>query len=222
MALVNVTNVEVLENPAKFTDDIKLQITFDCVSPGIKEELEWKLVYVGSAESEKHDQVLDTVLVGPVAIGHSTFVFKAPAPDSKKIPKEDIMDVTIMLLTCHYKEKEFIRVGYYVNNYCDNKEFVQKFSDPEGKLTRLPPINLIKRNIAASQPRVTRFDIPWDSVVQKIAMDDHSALGDENSGNFMEEADMEEAEDYKEAEEEEGDYKEAEEDLDESYEMETV
>ena len=61
---------------AKFTDPFKLQITFDCVSPGIKEELEWKLVYVGSAHSEEHDQTLDTVLVGPVAVGRSTFVFK--------------------------------------------------------------------------------------------------------------------------------------------------
>lgn len=40
-------------------------------------DLEWKLTYVGSAESEKYDQVLDTVFVGPVAPGQYRFVFQA-------------------------------------------------------------------------------------------------------------------------------------------------
>lgn len=39
-------------------------------------DLEWKVVYVGSAESERHDQVLDTVLVGPVPVGINKFVFQ--------------------------------------------------------------------------------------------------------------------------------------------------
>mmetsp|Transcript_35946 Transcript_35946/g.69824 ORF Transcript_35946/g.69824 Transcript_35946/m.69824 type:complete len:201 (+) Transcript_35946:104-706(+) len=193
MALVNVTNVEVQNNPAKFTDAFSFQITFDCIAPGIKEELEWKLVYVGSADSADFDQTLDTVLVGPVAVGRSTFVFQAPAPDAKKIPKKDLMDVTIILLTCHYKEKEFIRVGYYVNNFCDNEPFRKQNTDEEGKLTKTPPIDMISRNIAADKPRVTRFDIPWDSVQQKIPMDDHSGMDvgvsqvnieEQNSGNW--------------------------------------
>lgn len=39
-------------------------------------DLEWKIIYVGSAESDSHDQVLDSVLVGPVPVGRHTFVFK--------------------------------------------------------------------------------------------------------------------------------------------------
>ena len=39
-------------------------------------DLEWKLTYVGSAESEKYDQVLDSVLVGPIAPGQYRFVFQ--------------------------------------------------------------------------------------------------------------------------------------------------
>ncbi len=187
MALVNVTNVVVANNPCKFTDDFKFQITFECVAPGIKEELEWKLVYVGSADSQKHDQTLDTVLVGPVAVGKSTFVFSAPSPDSKQIPNKDIMDVTVILLTCCYKGKEFIRIGYYVNNFCDDATFLSRNTDAEGKLTAVPPIALIKRNIAASKPRVTRFDIPWDGKEQTIAMDENSGMGDatgDDNSNF--------------------------------------
>ena len=79
-------------------------------------ELEWKLVYVGSAEDEKYDQELDSVLVGPVVVGKNKFVFQAPAPDPALIPAKDVMEVTVLLLTASYKDREFIRVGYYVNN----------------------------------------------------------------------------------------------------------
>ena len=43
-------------------------------------DLEWKLIYVGSAESEEYDQVLDSVLVGPVYPGQYRFVFQVPPP----------------------------------------------------------------------------------------------------------------------------------------------
>lgn len=39
-------------------------------------DLEWKIIYVGSAESDAFDQVLDSVLVGPVPLGRHTFVFQ--------------------------------------------------------------------------------------------------------------------------------------------------
>ena len=35
---------------------------------------------------------------------------------------DDIMGVTVVLLTCSYRSKEFIRVGYYVNNEYDDPE----------------------------------------------------------------------------------------------------
>ena len=39
-------------------------------------DLEWKLIYVGSAETEEHDQVLDTVYVGPIPEGKHMFIFE--------------------------------------------------------------------------------------------------------------------------------------------------
>lgn len=85
-------------------------------------ELEWKLVYVGSAEDDQYDQELDSVLVGPIIVGKNKFVFEANAPDPTLIPAKDIMEVTVLLLTCAYKEKEFIRIGYYVVNDYDSSE----------------------------------------------------------------------------------------------------
>lgn len=39
-------------------------------------DLEWKLVYVGSAENEQYDQELEDVFVGPVNVGTNQFVFQ--------------------------------------------------------------------------------------------------------------------------------------------------
>ena len=84
------------------------------------------------------------------------FVFEADAPDTKRIPDADVLGVTVVLLTCAYDGREFIRVGYYVNNEYETEELN---SDPPAK----PIIEKIRRNVLADKPRVTRFAIKWDS-----------------------------------------------------------
>mmetsp|Transcript_10414 Transcript_10414/g.33288 ORF Transcript_10414/g.33288 Transcript_10414/m.33288 type:complete len:317 (-) Transcript_10414:159-1109(-) len=121
MASVNVTNISVLNNPGSFTDGFQFEITFECRKE-LTADLEWKLTYVGSAESEECDQELDSVLVGPVPLGVNRFFFETPPPDPSKIPKQDLIGVTVCLISCLYKGKEFIRIGYYVNNEYDDPE----------------------------------------------------------------------------------------------------
>ena len=80
-------------------------------------DLEWKVLYVGSAQDASRDQVLDEILVGPVPVGVNKFVLQADAPDPSHFDStHDILGVTVVLVTCSYKEREFVRVGYYVNN----------------------------------------------------------------------------------------------------------
>lgn len=110
MAAVNVLNVEVLNPTAKFTDPIRLQVKFECVSE-LSDDLDWRLVYVGSARDPTRDQELDSVQVGPVPLGVAQFVLEAPAPDPAKIPAEDLLGATALMLTCCYKGREFTRVG---------------------------------------------------------------------------------------------------------------
>jgi hypothetical protein len=43
MSIINVERVDILKNPARFTDDIAMRITFDCVAPGITEGEQWRL-----------------------------------------------------------------------------------------------------------------------------------------------------------------------------------
>lgn len=79
-------------------------------------DLEWRVIYVGSASGPQHDQELENVLVGPVPLGTSQFILTAPPPNARKIPDEDILGATVVLICCSYKGHEFIRVGYWVNN----------------------------------------------------------------------------------------------------------
>jgi len=154
MAKVHVSNVVVLDNPSNFSNPFQFEITFEC-SEDLQEDLEWKIIYVGSAESESYDQTLDTVYVGPIPEGRHMFVFQADSPDPSKIPVQDAVGVTVVLLTCSYRAQEFIRVGYYVNN---------EYNDPELKENppAVPQFDKLLRNILATNPRVTRFKIDWD------------------------------------------------------------
>ncbi|EDW79220.1 uncharacterized protein Dwil_GK13018 [Drosophila willistoni] len=154
MAKVHITNVVVLDNPSSFFNPFQFELTFECIEE-LKEDLEWKMIYVGSAESEEHDQVLDTIYVGPVPEGRHIFVFQADPPDVSKIPEPDAVGVTIILLTCSYRGQEFVRVGYYVNNDYADQELRE---NPPPK----PLFDKLTRNILASKPRVTRFKINWD------------------------------------------------------------
>ena len=65
MAKVHVCNVLVLDNPAQFMTKLEFEITFECIED-LPEDLEWKIIYVGSAESEEFDQILDTVYVSKI------------------------------------------------------------------------------------------------------------------------------------------------------------
>mmetsp|Transcript_27382 Transcript_27382/g.64674 ORF Transcript_27382/g.64674 Transcript_27382/m.64674 type:complete len:210 (-) Transcript_27382:194-823(-) len=153
MACVTVTNVTVLDNPARFENPFQFEIEFECIAP-IPDDIEWKLTYVGSAESDDYDQLLDSVDVGPMQVGPYKFVFQAEAPDPRRIPTHDILGVTVILLSCFYHEKEFIRIGYYVNTEYDAPELME--APPEQIL-----YERLVRNILVDKPRVTRYQIDW-------------------------------------------------------------
>ena len=89
-------------------------------------------------------------------------IIKADPPNTAKIPADDAVGVTVVLITASYRDQEFVRVGYYVNN---------EYEDPE--LREEPPtepnFNKLCRTIATEQPRVTKFKINWDSATASTA-----------------------------------------------------
>ena len=156
MALVNVLNIIPKTTINKFSDPFSFEIIFEVLSE-LKKEMEWKMIYIGSAEDKKYDQILETIEIdGPFQLGSMKFEFVGDAPDISKIPETEILGVTAVILCCSYNNQEFFRCGYYLNNLYDNEEM--NFNPPE-KVDK----NHILRSLLADKPRITRFDIDWDN-----------------------------------------------------------
>lgn len=165
----------VLDNPTCFTNPFQFEITFECLQE-LDDDLEWKVLYVGSAQDAAKDQVLDEILVGPVPVGVNKFVLQADAPDPSQLAQDDLLGVTVVLVTCSYKEREFVRVGYYVNNEYHDPNAPPPAPPvatvgPDGNPVETPPapppipnpvpLEHIQRQILADKPRVTKFPISW-------------------------------------------------------------
>ncbi|KAI0281940.1 ASF1 like histone chaperone-domain-containing protein [Russula aff. rugulosa BPL654] len=153
MSIVTIRNVEFLNNPARFLDPYHFRVTFECIT-ALKEDLEWRLIYVASPGNAELDQELDDCLVGPVPMGVNAFEFEGSPPSPQSIPSEDVLGVAALILTGSYCDQEFVRVGYYQNTEYDNEEM--KLSPPEAI-----HFDKLVRDIS-TKPRVTRFQIKWD------------------------------------------------------------
>lgn len=131
-------------------------------------DLEWKVIYVGSAHDTTRDQVLDEILVGPVPVGVNKFVLQAEAPTAAALPPDEIVGVTVVLVTCSYRACEFVRVGYYVNNEYlgDNDNGNDEQQQQQQPPPSFPALDLdkVQRQILADKPRVTKFPISWGAV----------------------------------------------------------
>eukprot|EP00771_Trimastix_marina_P002137 gnl/Trimastix_PCT/3250.p1 GENE.gnl/Trimastix_PCT/3250~~gnl/Trimastix_PCT/3250.p1 ORF type:complete len:223 (+),score=29.99 gnl/Trimastix_PCT/3250:41-670(+) len=149
---VQVVNVSLLNNPTAFAHPFQFEITVQCLE-ALPDDLELRVTYIGSPDSERFDQLLESVFVGPLPVGLAKFVLQADPPDLSKIPHHDLTGVTAVLLTCSYRGQEFIRIGYYLKN---------EFEDPE--LNENPPATIQPEQLIRTildEPRVTRFSIDW-------------------------------------------------------------
>ena len=156
MASINILNIIPKTTINKFTDPFSFEIIFEVLSD-LTKEIEWKMIYIGSAEDTKYDQTLETIEIdGPFQLGSMKFEFVGEAPDISKIPESEILGVTAIILCCSYNNQEFFRCGYYLNNIYDNEEM--NLNPPE-KVDK----NRIIRSLLADKPRITRFDIEWDN-----------------------------------------------------------
>ncbi|KAH9958160.1 anti-silence-domain-containing protein [Russula dissimulans] len=157
MSIVTIRKVEFLNNPARFLDPYHFRVTFECIA-SLKDDLEWRLIYVASPGNAELDQELDDCLVGPVPIGVNAFDFEGSAPSPQSIPPEDVLGVAALILTGSYCDQEFVRVGYYQNTEYDNEEMN---AEPPEKIK----FDRLMRDIN-EKPRVTRFQIKWDVAPQ--------------------------------------------------------
>jgi histone chaperone ASF1 len=107
-------------------------------------------------------------------------MFQADPPDKAKIPADDAVGVTVVLITASYREQEFVRVGYYVTNEYEDPEMRENPPDE-------PQFDKLVRTIAANEPRVTKFKINWDTSAQAAAnaAAETTAMNSENTNNIV-------------------------------------
>lgn len=76
----------------------------------LNEELEWKVIYVGSAESYEHDQILEHFFMNLTSKGTRTFEIEIEPPDAARIPTvEDLIGASVMMVCVFYRSQEFFR-----------------------------------------------------------------------------------------------------------------
>lgn len=169
MALLNVGSIQLKNSESRFGDKIEMDIKFEAFE-ALKDDVEWRVIYVGSAYDPSKDQTLESVVVGPIQQGIHSFTLDVPAPNPAIIPEDDLIGATVVLLTAHYFEQEFLRVGWYVNVDYDSEELRDHPPTP-------PDPTRLVRSILHSQPRVTRMQINWNGPAAAPA-----ANGDQASG----------------------------------------
>lgn len=215
MACVQVLNVRYINPiPCAATDRFRFAIRMECTTELEAKEVEWTMTYVGSAQSDQYDQLLDTVEVDTV-LATMEFEFDAPPPNLYLVPRDDQLDNAAVLLSAKYKGREFCRVGYYLRHEY-TPEFVDSLrqANPDGSLIIAEPelpcgekLNLqyLQRIVDLDNPRVTHFLIDWDTpndqLVPPLASDevpdeeddviDDDDVDDDEEDEEDEEGDME-------------------------------
>ena len=115
-------------------------------------------------------------MVGPIPIGINRFILQANSPNSLLIKNNDLIGVTVVLITCSYMDNKFVQIGYYVNN---------EYSEPYDNENLPNPVDIHKlyRNILADEPRVTRFAIDWSGNQSIPLTDDTNIINGSNSNS---------------------------------------
>lgn len=84
--------------------------------------------------------------------GCMTFNTDSNAPDFSRIPPNEIIGTTAILISVSYEGQEFFRVGYYIIN---------EYEDPNAEVPAQIQLQKIRRRIIAENPRIMRFEIEW-------------------------------------------------------------
>ncbi|KAI6230856.1 Protein CBR-UNC-85 [Aphelenchoides fujianensis] len=150
---VALLSVEPVETRNQLTDQIKLKITFE-VYEELPQEIEWEIAMAWDGE-RGHDQVLDSVEVGPLRVGKHQFLFDAAnPPDYTQVREDDVTDVAVLFLRCSYNGQKFASVAFFVSHlYTDEK----LREEPPEK----PQLDKLERVISTDDVRVTHFPIKW-------------------------------------------------------------
>jgi histone chaperone ASF1 len=152
--LVQLLEIELLgSNPDAYTSQLRWRMRMEAAQ-SLPDPVSVSFVWVGSASSSQYDQVLDDFDVGPLEKGTTEFTLECDAPQMELVPTDDVVGVTILLISFQYRGQEFLRVGYYTQVAYFDAQLNQ--SPPP-----VPQKELLGRFVAMPQPAVTVTPIEW-------------------------------------------------------------
>ncbi|GAW83621.1 histone chaperone ASF1 [Plasmodium gonderi] len=158
MSEVNVTKV-IVNNPiCDILDPFVFTIEFEALNK-LQADLEWKIFYISAVNNDgegNQDIELDNIFLGPIERGVMMFDYAVNPPDYKNMDVDSVLGLQAILISANYKEKEFIRIAYYMNSFY--KEVDLRENPPA-----VPQYDKICRHIFVENPRIVKFSIGWDS-----------------------------------------------------------
>lgn len=101
MAQVHINNIIVQNNPAPILSPVQFEITFECFThlPGT---FDWKIIYLGSPNGSQFDQVIDEFEMTNLQPGCMTFNTDSNPPNFSKIPPDEILGTSAILISVSY------------------------------------------------------------------------------------------------------------------------
>jgi ASF1 like histone chaperone len=157
MGLIRITNIVVKNAEAPFQAPFELNVQFEVLQDNLKQDLKWEAVYVGRAEDNKYDQVLDSFIMQDLTYGSFQFDWEVRAPDHLKIPsKYDLLDSSIIIIYVYYDNKKFFKCCYVLGNRYTDPELIE--ADPEEV-----QIDKVIRYVRVSDPKVTELQLDWNA-----------------------------------------------------------
>ncbi|CAI7723583.1 histone chaperone ASF1, putative [Plasmodium vivax] len=158
MSEVNVTKV-IVNNPiCDILDPFVFTIEFEALNK-LEADLEWKIFYISAVNNDgegNQDIELDNIFLGPIERGVMMFDYAVNPPDYKNMDVDSVLGLQAILISANYKEKEFIRIAYYMNSFYKDTELREK---PPA----VPQYDKICRHIFVENPRIVKFCITWDA-----------------------------------------------------------
>jgi histone chaperone ASF1 len=145
-------------NPQRYAEMYQWRMKVEVLSQ-LTEPVTISFLWAGSSNDESFDQVLDEVEVGPLVVGPNEFVISHEAPDWRRIPQQELLGVTLLVMHFSYRGNAFLRVGYYTNVALLNAK--GEMVTEAVAVTEENAPNLA-RNVLFEKPYVRTFPIAWD------------------------------------------------------------
>ena len=129
MSKIRITNILIPSVKENFEDNIKIKIDFDAYDI-LPNTLDWKIIYVGSANSCDYDQVLESFSFPVEQVGNCSFGVSVSPPNPKLIPSlEDLLGATLLMISVVYNGEEFFRCSYFVYNNFEDENYIQSLGN---------------------------------------------------------------------------------------------